>query len=291
MPGSDGLKIPEPHEIGAVQQLLMRCKSPRVQASDLPNWEEVLMDSGKSPLSVMQVERQQRSDCQGNATANGEEFRTWYCNGRQTMPMLSEIYAYNASEYLMNARQVGRDQGTSIHSGVRVLVDGIPGLGIAPGLPTEAVWPYSRYCRSATEFQRYCNGLEIQSSHVVEVIEPPPFRDMLAQAAAGATLHMGTYWGPSYTGQLYDGKKLVKRFPGPGNGGHATEGIWGKRFNAVGWLLAVWNSHGDGWYWVDENEYERQRQNKFAPFEAYVLRPDNVVERYHDRVKSGGGYV
>lgn len=291
MPGSNGLKIPEQHEVAAVRELLVRCKSPRVTASDLPNWEEVLMDSGKSPLPVMQVERQQRNDCQGNATANGEEFRTWCCNGRQTMPMLSESYAYNASEYLMSARQVGRDQGTSIHSGVRVLVDGIPGLGIAPGLPTEAAWPYSRYCRSSTEFQRYCSGLEIQSSHVVEVIEPPPFRDMLAQAAAGATLHMGTYWGPSYAGQLYDGKKLVRRFPGPGNGGHATEGIWGKRFNGVGWLLAVWNSHGDGWYWVDENEYERQRANKFAPFEAYVLRPDNVVERYYDRATSGGGYI
>jgi hypothetical protein len=79
----------------------------------------------------MQVERQQRSDCQGNATANGEEYRSWYCSGFRQMPVLSEIYAYNASEYRMQPSQVGKDQGSSIHSGVRVLVEGIPSLGVA----------------------------------------------------------------------------------------------------------------------------------------------------------------
>lgn len=283
------LKEATADDVANIAPLLTRCKSPRVRARDLPNWQEVLMDSTKTPLTRMQVERQKRSDCQGNATANGEECRTWFCSGRQTMPVLSEIFAYNASEYLMAPSNVGDDQGTSIHSGVRVLVDGIPGLGLAPGLPKEADWPYERYCRSAKEFERYCDGLQVESSHVVEAVEPPAFEDMLALTAAGSTLHWGTYWGPSYSAQQFDGKRLVKRFPGPGNGGHATEGIWGKRFDRAGWLLAVWNSHGDGWFWVDEAEYERQREKKFQPFGAYVLQPNNVVERY-DRITSGGGY-
>ena len=291
MAGSSALKIPEPHEIGAVQQLLRRCKSPNVKASDLRGWESVLMDEKCNPLTVMRVQRQRENDCQGQSATVGAECRRWYTSGRTTVTQLSDMYAYNASEYLMSPSQVGKNQGTSIHSGVRLQVDGIPALGVKPGIATEADWPYSQYCRSRSQFEQAAKRLTIEDAEVAEVIEPPPFLDMLALTAAGATLHMGTYWGPSYTGQLYDGKKLVKRFPGPGNGGHATEGIWGKKFNTVGWLLAVWNSHGDGWYWVDENEYERQRANKFAPFEAYVLRPDNVVERFHDRVKSGGGYV
>jgi hypothetical protein len=56
----------------------------------------------------------------------------------------SEIYAYNASEYRMQPSQVGKDGGSSIHSGVRVLVEGIPALGVAQDLPTEQAWPYSQ---------------------------------------------------------------------------------------------------------------------------------------------------
>ena len=94
------------------------------RAADFSGYLDVLRDPANSPLTRMQVERQQRSDCQGNATANGEECRSWYCSGRQVMPVLSETYAYNASEYVMQPSNVGGDRGTSIHSGVRVLVEG-----------------------------------------------------------------------------------------------------------------------------------------------------------------------
>jgi hypothetical protein len=111
----------------------------------------------------MQVERQQRSDCQGNATANGEEYRQLVL---QWVPsrcrQLSEIYAYNASEYRMQPSQVGRDRGSSIHSGVSVLVEGIPSLGVAPGLPTEQAWPYAQYYRSQRQFEAGRKGVEIQ---------------------------------------------------------------------------------------------------------------------------------
>lgn len=289
MPGSNPLRKPEPHEVKAVQQLLKRCKSPNVKASDLRGWESVLMDEKCNPLSVMRVQRQRENDCQGQSATVGGECRRWYTSGRSVVTQLSDMYAYNASEYLMSPSQVGKNQGTSIHSGIRLQVDGIPSLGVKPGIATEADWPYSQYCRSRSQFEQLAKRLKIEDTSVAEVIAPPPFRDMLALTAAGATLHMGTYWGPSYQSQLYDGKRLVKHFPGPGNGGHATEGIWGKKYDRVGWLLAVWNSHGDGYYLIDENEYERLRASKFAPFEAYVLQPENVVERY-DRITQGGGY-
>ncbi|MFN9286799.1 MAG: hypothetical protein ACK6EB_01935, partial [Planctomyces sp.] len=59
-------------------------------ASNFPGYLDVLRDPANSPLTRMQVERQKRNDCQGNATANGEEVRSWYCSGRQRMPVLSE---------------------------------------------------------------------------------------------------------------------------------------------------------------------------------------------------------
>ena len=76
-------------------------RSVNVRSSDFSGYEDALRDPKNSPIPHMQIERQQRNDCQGNAAANGEECRTWYCSGRRVMPQLSEIYAYSCSEYLM----------------------------------------------------------------------------------------------------------------------------------------------------------------------------------------------
>jgi hypothetical protein len=248
---------------------------------------DVLRDPKNSPLGVMQVERQQRNDCQGNATANGEEYRTWYCAGRKAMPVLSEIFAYNASEYLMRPQQVGRDQGTSIHSGVRLLVEGIPALGLPPGLPAESVWPYSRYCRTAAEFQRYCSGLKIEGSHVTESGPMPDWDGALAAVAAGGSIHIGTFWGVDW--KQVGGRKCMDSAPRSG-GGHATELIWAVCINGV-WYLVGWNSHGDGYYLMSRRCYEQLQKNQCDPFGGFLLAPDRMQERYHDRVKSGGGYV
>jgi hypothetical protein len=80
MPGSSGLFRPSDEERAAVAESLSVSV---VRASDFSGYLDVLRDPKNSPLRVMQVERQQRNDCQGNATANGEEYRTWYCSGRQ----------------------------------------------------------------------------------------------------------------------------------------------------------------------------------------------------------------
>lgn len=286
---SNGLKEPELHELEEMSELIIRQRAPLVGARDLPAWQDVLMDSVRTPLTRMRVENQTENGCQGHATKNGEQARSWYASGCRVMPDLSERYAYQASEYRMRPQQVGRDEGTSIHSGVRVLTEGIPALGIPPGLPSEQAWPSSVWCRSQREFEsRVKSGLKINESCVAQVREPPEsFTDMLALVAAGATLHQGTYWGPRWSDQKPENKRRVIQFPRSG-GGHATEGIWGRLVSGE-WLLAVWNSHGDAWYWVDQAEYTRLQRIEWAPFGAYVLQPVNVVEKY-DAIKQGGGY-
>jgi hypothetical protein len=258
---------------------------PVVRASDFSGYLDVLRDPKNSPLRVMQVERQSRNDCQGNATANGEEYRTWYCSGRQVMPTLSETYAYQASEFLMSEGQVGKDQGTSIHSGVRLLVDGVLKLGLAAGIPIESAWPYSRWCRSATEFRRHCSGLKIEAAHVTESGPMPDWDGALAAVAAGSSIHIGTFWGVSW--KQVDGRRCMDSEPRSG-GGHATEIIWAEEHDNQ-WYLAVWNSHGDGYYLMSRRCYDALQKTQCEPFGGFLLAPDRMVERY-DRITQGGGY-
>jgi hypothetical protein len=274
---------PSDQERTAVAELC----SVSVRAADFSGYLDVLRDPANSPLTRMQIERQQRSDCQGNATANGEECRSWYCSGRQTMPVLSEIYAYNASEYAMQPSNVGGDRGTSIHSGVRVLVDGLPKIGVAGGLPEESDWPYSQYCRRASEFEKLAKAVNIVSPHVTEVGDMPDWDDMLAALAAGATGHIGTFWGVDWKQVAGAPRRVMDSAPRSG-GGHATEILWAVEVKSV-WYLAVWNSHGDGYYLMSRKAYDQLQKNKWEPFGAYLLTPDRMVERY-DRITQGGGY-
>jgi len=282
MPGSSGLFRPTDEERAAVAESL---SVPVVRASDFSGYLDVLRDPKNSPLGVMQVERQSRNDCQGNATANGEEYRTWYCSGRQVMPTLSEMFAYQASEFLMSEGQVGKDQGTSIHSGVRLLVDGVSKLGLGAGLPMESAWPYSRWCRSATEFRRYCSGLKIEAAHVTESGPMPDWDGALAAVAAGSSIHIGTFWNVNW--KTVGNRRCMDSAPRSG-GGHATEIIWAEEI-AGQWYLCDWNSHGDGYFLISQRAYDQLQKDQCEPFGGFLLAPDRMVERY-DRITSGGGY-
>jgi hypothetical protein len=74
-----------------------------------------------------------------------------------------------------------------------------------------------------------------------------------------------------------------------GGGGHATEIIVAIRINGV-WQLVVWNSHGYGAYLMTRKAYDELQSERWQPFGGYLIMPDKPVERYHDRVASGGGY-
>lgn len=254
-----------------------------ISAADFPGWEGVLRDPNNNPIPHMQVERQQRNDCQGNALANGEERRVWHCT--RQMPQLSEMFAYNASEFLSAPRYVGRDQGTTIQSGVQLLTEGIPELRVAPGLPFERDWPYNQYCTDSSDFAGKCSQLPIEKTMVTQHGELPDWEGMLVATAAGGSGHIGTYWGVRWT--QVGGRRCMSSPPTRG-GGHATEIIWAVEINSQ-WYLVVWNSHGDGYYLMSQKCYEYLQRRQFSPFGGYVLLPDRAQERY-DRIYSGGGY-
>lgn len=256
-----------------------------VNTADLPGYLDVLQDPRRSPLPQMQVERQQRSDCQGNAAANGVESTTWGSTG--VMPVLSEMFAYNASEYLMGPRNVGRDSGSSMHSGVRLMARGIPELDIEPGIPTEADWPYTRYCRSASEFERYARGIKTESAWLKEVQPMPSWDEALALVAARGRLHIGTWWDVKWK-TASDGTRIMSRAPTRG-GGHATTCIWARYVDRE-WFLADWNSHGYGHFLIPQGVYEGLQRTQCDPFGGFALIPPRMVERYN-RVQTGGGYV
>lgn len=253
-----------------------------VNAVDFEGWEAALTDPANSPVPHMRKQNQPRNDCQGNATANGEEKRRWYCTGK--MLQLSDTYAYNACEYLEGA--VGRDQGTNMQSGVRLLVDGLKPLDVAPGLPAFDVWNYSRYYRKKTDFIAAAQSATIEAEFVSEHGPMPDWEGILIGVAAGGTGHIGTFWPPRWTS--VGGVRCMDTAP-TGGGGHATEIIWAHQINGK-WYLVVWNSHGDGFYLMSQRCYETLQRTQFRPFGGYLLMPDKPIERFHDRRRSGGGY-
>lgn len=245
-----------------------------IKESDFPDWEERLRDPAASPLPHMRKQRQRRNDCQGQALAGGTEARRHYTTGQ--MEQLSDIYAYNATEYLTGPTNVGRDRGSNILIGVRVIAEGIPTQNIKPGLPTEEAWPYDTYERDADSFIERARSAAITDGCLAEQLPMPPWREMLVAMAARATAHIGTYWPPRWS-QL-NGCRLMDRTP-RGGGGHATEIIWAAEIEGE-WYLVVWNSHGDGFYYMSRRCYEDLQQQQFRPYGARLLMPIEAKQRY-----------
>jgi hypothetical protein len=253
---------------------LMKVKA--INARDYPNWESRLLDPDANPIPHMRAQRQTRNDCQGQALANGEEKRQWYVTGK--MWQLADIYAYNASEYFGRPQNVGRDQGTSIQSGVGVLTRGLGAIGVAPGLPLESDWPYDSYERSSSNFARRASAVDIDQTWVSEHGELPDWEGMLVGLAAGGSGHIGTYWPPRWS--QIGARRLMDTLP-RGGGGHATEIIWAVRIDGV-WYLVVWNSHGDQYYLMSRKCYEQMQRTQAQPFGGYLLLPDKPEERFVD---------
>ena len=166
-------------------------------------------------------------------------------------------------------------------------VEGLPRLGVGPGICTESAWPYSRYCRRASEFERYARDLQTEDCNVTEVGDMPDWDDMLASLAAGATGHIGTKWNVDWQTVAGAPKRVMDRMPTSG-GGHATEILWAIEVKRT-WYLTSWNSHGDGYFLISQRAYDQLQKAKWEPFGAFLLTPDKMQERY-DRITSGGGY-
>ena len=268
---NSGLRVPTRQEIATCNST-MSVKA--VCASEFPRYQDRLRDPKANPLPHMRAQRQRRNDCQGQSLANGEEKRHWYCTG--SMVQMSDIYAYNASEYFGRPGNVGRDAGTSIQSGVGVLTAGLKSIGVPPGLPSEADWPYETYERRAARFAERAKRVQIDQTWVSEHGEMPDWDNLLAALAAGGSCHIGTYWPPRWT--AVGTYRLMDRAP-TGGGGHATEIIWAIELNGQ-WYLTVWNSHGDRFYLMSRRCYEELQRTQCRPFGGYLLLPDKPVERY-----------
>ena len=284
----NGLVVPQEHEI----KWLTGVRTVRSWAkSDFPNWDQVLMDPKLSPVGVMEIENQERSDCNGNTCANNLEWQDYVLSGRTKMQKASEIAAYTLCEFLMDpsGRGVGLDRGTSIHSATRLLIGGVPQFGLEPGVPYEAQWPYSRYCRSLRELRSFAPGKPVMPSTVAQVDDMPPWDDLLPSLAAGCVCQIGTKWPPRFKtpGGQFGRFRLMDDAP-TGAGGHATAILWAIKI-AGNWYLIVWNSHGYGAYLMSRRCYESLQRSQFAPFGAYLLSPKDPVSVYN-RVLSGGGY-
>lgn len=279
------LLLPTPEELAYCEStMLVRGIVP----SDFPGWQDRLSEIGPALLNAIRVERQTQNDCQGNSLATGEEARRFLLTGQ--MVQLGRTYAYNACEYLSSPRNVGRDQGTSIQSGVRLLTEGIRSIGVPAGLPTEESYPYGTYERQASKFEARAKAAKIDQTYVAEHGEAPPLEQLPVACAAGGGVHFGVYWAPRMSQKTINGRnwKVWSSTPSSG-GGHALEIVSCLKLEGAWWPL-VWNSHGDGPILMPPNVYEYYQQRQFRPFGGYLLMPDRAKQRYEDRRKTGGGY-
>ena len=284
----NGLVAPQEHEIKWLQEsLTVRSWA----GSDMKNWDQVLMDQRLSPVGVMEIENQERSDCNGNACANNLEWQDYVLGGRKKMQKASEIAAYSLCEFLMDpsGRGVGNDRGTSIHSAARLLLGGVPQLELSAGVPYESDWPYAKYCRSMRELKAFAPGKPVLPSTVGQANDMPPWDELLPSLAAGCVGQIGTKWPPKFKtpGGAFGRFRLMDEAP-TGGGGHATAILWAVKINGA-WYLIVWNSHGYGAYLMSRRCYETLVKQQFAPFGGYLLSPKDPVSVYN-RVLSGGGY-
>jgi hypothetical protein len=259
-----------------------------INPADFPGWQDRLGEIGPLLLNAIRVERQTQNDCQGNSLATGEESRKFLLTGE--MVQLARTYAYNASEYLSGRSNIGRDQGTSIQSGVRLLTEGLKALNVSPGLPTEAAYEYGTYERSAGRFEARAKAAVIDRTYVSEHGESPPLDELPVACAAGGGIHFGCYWGVKFTTKKVGDRtfKVWGSTPGSG-GGHALEIVTCLKIDGAWWPL-VWNSHGDGPILMPPATYEYYQQRQFRPFGGYLLMPDKAKQRYENRRQTGGGY-
>jgi hypothetical protein len=255
-----------------------------ISALDVPGWEDRLETRTRLLMVKMRKQNQRRSDCQGNAIANGAEAQHQYVTGE--IVQFSDTYAYQASERIMGRSSVGRDQGSTIESGVILRTDGIPELGVKAGLPLEINWPYEPYERSVDRFEARAKVVLIEDTYFAERGPMPEWSQLLINLAVGGVGHIGTYW--PFREVNTDGYRTMTDAP-EGGGGHATEIIGAIRINGV-WFLVVWNSHNYGAYLMSRSGYDELQREGWRPFGAYMILPDAPVERYHDRLASGGGY-
>ena len=267
---TNGLRQAPPGAIDA----LARTATCAVSATAFPDWEKRAKEGYNDPVPHMRAQLQRINDCQGQSLCSGTEKRHWIVTGK--MIQRSDMYAYNGSEAIDGS--VGRNIGSTITAGVRLLTEG-PGSGIKPGIAFEEDWPYTQYLRSQAQFYAQAQSTPIEDSYLTQHQPLPSFEDMCAACVAGATGHIGTWWGNIAWVPRGDSREMsqVPR----GGGGHATEVLY-PRFVEGAWRLLTWNSHGDRYYYIPERVWNQMVDEQFQPFGGALLIPDVAEERWED---------
>lgn len=261
-----GLIIASP-ELQDEVRMAVKCCAPQLE--DLRDWQTVAQRPELDPENWgMRKQRQLGNDCQGQSCATGVERSMFYTYG--TKEQLSDLFAYQRTEELDHS--FGANQGSSIHGGVKVASQ--------IGLPTEAQFPYTvngkwNYTKSLKKFH------DLQTSEVLTTMErnrvasfepAPAFQKALAGVVCGGSIHWGTGWP-----LRWNSRRIVTSYAA-GPGGHATEGVWVTLINGK-WHLKFLNSHGDGYYYVDETGYEQIRAK--TPYGAFLMLPRDPVEQFY----------
>ena len=287
-----GLLLPTKSQLTACENA-MTVSSSDLPPASFPGWEAVAKQYAKILLAELAVELQDKNDCQGNALATGEEARQRLSTG--AMRQFARTYAYNASEAIdTGMRSVGADRGSTITAGVQLLTKGLPSIGVPPGLPLETDWQYNTYERSFSRFAERAKGALIVPSSVANHGPAPTADQLPLVCAVGGSVHGGVYWSPRFSRKTVDGRQWKLWTNAPGNGGgHALAfGVcvkWLEEEKAF-WPV-IWNSHGDGPILMPPEVWDKYAKQQFRPFGGFVMLPEKPEEQWHDRRKSGGGYV
>ena len=241
--------------------------SSELTLDDLDNWEQHFIPENDPENWGLRRERQTRNDCQGNALTTCMEViehRT-----KQKRAELSRMFAYQQSERVDG--WLGRDRGSTIQAGVKV--------ARTLGCPTEAEYPYHRYTRSEHQLQEWTRQVadSAKSRAIFASVVAPAWEQMIAYVIHGNPVHWGTYWPLQWNRE-----RVVSRYAGAhGRGGHATAIVWAKRLSSGEMLAKVANSHGDGYFWVNQRAYTEMIDRRHSPFGAYVLQGEKEPFERH----------
>lgn len=251
---------------------------------DYPDWERLLTPEN-DPRTWLHRERQRINDCQANAATTGNEVLERRLKGKSGEQ--ARMFVYQWSEVADG--RLGGDAGSSIQSGIKVLTN--------QGAPLETEYPYSQYTRSRRQLDGWTTEAVRQSAagrKIAGAAVAPSFAAARVHGALGNPIHWGTFWGLSFrTETIASGvtARVCRRYRrAHGDAGHATEVVWPIKTPAGEWLLAVANSHDDGFFYVSEEAYEEMRDRTYTPYGAYVLLGHQEPHRQYEGQFSAMGW-
>lgn len=260
---ADGVLIPSDElraEVG--RSLLVAADMNAVPESE---WVRLLTPEN-DPRTFLRREYQRRNDCNANSGTTGVELLEQRSSGRHDE--LSRMMAYMLCEIIDG--RLGADQGSSVPAFVQAM--------LKTGVSTEALFEYSKYTRSRRQFDAWCTPevMENAATHkIAGSIAAPAFQGAKMHTALGNPIHWAHFWGLSFrTETIAPGvtARVCRRYKrAHGDSGHATEVVWPIKTPSGEWLLAVANSHNDGFFYIAEEAYEEIRDPRYTPYGAYVL--------------------